>query len=263
MRLLRDSHLALGLCAIACGRIETNVGAESPKDAAAEIDATLAPPDAGAPSPYLEAEDGALSGFTIASDPAASGGKYILPPPDARPDTVPGTARAEYSFAVAIAGTYRVWGRIQAPSADQNAFWVTVDDGTPHRWQLSTGRIWFWGAVTSDRQYDTPVDYTLSAGPHRLVFQNAVPGVGLDRIFIGPPGEVPPGNTTLCTPPHSIQLDDGGCEPSCGSHGNTTCGSICTGQTALVSYDCDVCCHVPEAGAETGADASAIDATTD
>jgi hypothetical protein len=247
------SLVAAGLCllALACGRFETSVGAEFARDSAAG-------PDGHAPVPvYIEAESGKLSGFTIEMDPAASAGEYILPPPGSQSELVPGDATAEYAFELSSPATYLVWGRIHAPGALNNAFWVTVDNGQSYRWQLSTGVVWFWGPVTSGTDYGNPIQYALDAGSHRLVFRNSTPGVGLDRIYVTLPGDVPPGNDTPCSPPNSIQLADGGCESSCGSHGSTTCGAACAGQPALPSYDCAVCCLTPDAGgslSDSGAD---------
>ncbi len=220
------------LLGLACGRVDTSVG-------------TLPQ------SMYVEAESGNLSGFTIEMDPAASGGQYILPPPGTQSLVVPGIASAEYTFASA-SGAYLVWGRIRAPGAENNAFWVTMDDGPSYLWHLSTGVIWYWGFVTNGTDYTHPIAFTLDAGTHRLVFRNADPDVGLDRLYVTSLGDVPPGNATPCDPPNSIQLVDGGCEPSCGSQLNTTCGAACAGQPTLVSYDCAVCCHVP-AAADAGA----------
>jgi hypothetical protein len=251
--LLRLAAAGPCLLELACGRVETNVGAEFAPDSAAGSDGQ-------APVPvYLEAESGKLSGFTIETDPAASGGEYILPPAGSQSLLVPGSATAEYAFVLTRPATYLVWGRIHAPGALNNAFWVTVDNGPSYRWQLSTGVVWFWGPVTSGTDYRNPIPFALDAGSHRLVFRNSTPGVGLDRIYVTVPGDVPPGNDTPCNPPDSIQLADGGCEPSCGSHGSTTCGAACAGQPALTSYDCAVCCLVPEAGADGSPPDSATD----
>jgi hypothetical protein len=248
---VRKPHTVL-LCAAGlalsagCGRVETVVGAELT--------------DAPVSSLYLEAESGLLAGgFTIQVDPNASGGKYILPPSTASL-YAPGTASAEYTFAVGLSGTYLFWGRIRGPGAENNTFWLSVDDGPFYQWRLSTGVIWYWGAITSGTDYGHPIPFLLAAGSHRLTFRNSATEVGLDRLYITALGDVPPGNDTKCDPPNSIQLADGGCEPSCGSHGNTTCGTTaCAGQTPLVAYDCDICCHIPPAGADAG-DASAADA---
>lgn len=245
MKILRRIR-ALGLCllGLACGRIDTNVGAQF----AREIDA--APVPQLPRSAYMEAESGSLSGFSIESDPTASGGEYILPPPGIQSLEVPGAASAVYRFAVA-SGTYLLWGRIRAPGSSNNAFWMTMDDGPSYLWQLSTGVTWYWGPVTDGTDYDDPIPFELDGGTHQLVVRNAEPEVDLDRLYVTSLGDVPPGNDTPCDPPNSIQLEDGGCEPSCGSHLNTTCGTAeCAGQPLLVSYDCPVCCHMPaDAGA--------------
>jgi hypothetical protein len=245
---------AFALPGLACGQVDTPLGAEFGRDGAVPADdATPAEAAVAATSVYLEAESGELTGFTIQDDPAASGGKYILPPPDEDPISTPGGARAEYTFEVGRAGVYLLWGRLRAPGAENNAFFVTMDDQATVRWQLSTGVSWYWGAITDKAQYQTPVPFTLAAGGHRLLFQNAEPLVGLDRLYVTSAGDVPPGNDTPCSPPNSVQLADGGCVPSCGSHGMTTCGmTACAGQTPLVSYDCEICCLLPEGGAPDG-----------
>jgi hypothetical protein len=146
-------------------------------------------------------------------------------------------------------GAYFVWGRIRAPGAENNAFWVTMDKGPSYLWHLSTGVIWYWGRVTDGTDYTHPISFQLDAGPHELVVRNAEPQVGLDRLYVTSRGDTPvPRNDTPCDPPNSIQLEDGGCEPSCGSHASTTCGAdACAGQPVLASYDCVVCCHDPDA----------------
>lgn len=221
------------LVALACGRVDTGVGAEHV-------------------SLYLEAESGQLSGgFAIENDPQASGGQYILPPADDTSLTAPGAASAQYPFHLGESGTYVIWGRIHGPGVDRNSFWVTVDSGPSYLWQLSTGVIWFWGRVTNGTDYGHGIDFTLSAGDHRIVVQNAVPGAGLDRLYITASSDVPPGNDTPCDPPNSIQLADGGCLRSCGSFLHTTCGVVaCAGRTALRAYDCDVCCKAPDGGVD-------------
>jgi hypothetical protein len=225
----------------ACGRVDTEVGAEP------------VPPLVSAV--YLEAESGQLSGFTVEDDPEASGGKYILPPPLVDSTSAPGTASAQYVFSLDRSGAYYVWGRIRGPGALNNSFWVSMDDGAYDHWFLSTGVVWFWGRVTDRMQYGQPVSFPLDAGTHHLVFRNSAPEVGLDRLYIASSGAAPPvpPNATPCDPPNSIQTEDGGCSPSCGSHGVTTCGAACTGLPAIPSYDCTVCCLVSGGGSDGGA----------
>ncbi len=194
---------------------------------------------------YLEAESGELtSGFTIASDPRASSGKFIAPPAGVRADTEPGLARARYAFRVPSAGDYVVWGRIYTPNAVNNRFWFQVDGGAWYLWRMSVGEIWFWDDLHDDKQYKEPVSFALSAGPHELLLANAVEGALVDRLYFTAEGDEPPGNETPCAPPHSIEIA-GQCLPSCGRLNGTACGATtCQGKPLLEAYDCEVCCRI-------------------
>jgi hypothetical protein len=243
----------MGLFALACGRVITEVGEEL----AAQPDAACTPT-----SFYIDMASGALSGgFSIQTDVDA--GEY-LSPPAAESTQVPGVASADYTFSISCGATYLLWGRIHGPGALNNSFWLSLDDEPFYQWRLSTGVIWYWRPVTRDLEYKSPIQYALDAGVHRLTIRNSANGVGLQRLFVAIPRDMPPGNDTPCDPPNSIQLEDGGCEPSCGSHGNTNCGAIaCAGQPPLVSYDCTVCCFVLDGGVEGGVDGGMSDAPSD
>jgi hypothetical protein len=223
-----------------CPAIDTSVGAWRP-----QVDAGAAP-DAGrasAPALYIEAEDGELSGgFTVASDPRASGERFIAPPDGQRADDAPGDARARYQFTLTRAGEYLVWGRIHAPAPTNNRFWFQLDGGAFVKWRISTGDIWYWDDLHDNISYGTPLRFQLAAGVHELVIANCVDGVGLDRLYITARGDMPAGNDTPCRPPHSIEVS-GECLPSCGSLDGRLCGpSNCAGKPLLPAYDCDVCC---------------------
>ncbi|MFT3928500.1 MAG: hypothetical protein QM778_38580 [Myxococcales bacterium] len=246
--------LATCLCA-ACPATDTSVGAwEGPRDARTPSDDAGVVPDAQAseaavPMPlafYLEAESAALSGgFTVGSDPAASASRILEPPQAEHADTAPGMARARYEFALAQAGEYVIWGRIHAPGAANNRFWVQLDDGDFFKWRISTGDVWYWDDLHNDADYGHHLTFMLAAGPHVLTIANCVPGVALDRLYLTALGDVPPGNDTPCSPPHSIQLN-GECVASCGGLAGQTCGAqACAGRPALPAYDCDICCTLP------------------
>jgi hypothetical protein len=244
---------------LGCGRVDTVVGAESTPpidgvDAGGAHDASCDPS-----SIYLAIASAQLAGgFTIQTDPSAPGGEYLSPPPGIQAQTAPGDASADYAFTVACPSDYFLWGRIRGPGADSNSFWVSVDDGTFFEWRLSTGVTWFWKAATSGTAYGVPLRFPLDGGAHRLVFRNGAPGVGLAGLYVAIPGDVPPGNDTPCDPPNSIQLEDGGCEDSCGSLGGNACSvSECAGQTMLIAYDCAACCHLSPSAEAGIADATA------
>ncbi len=191
---------------------------------------------------YLEAESGELSGgFTIGSDPMASGGHDIVPPSEAAVDQ-PGSARARYPIAIGTSATYLIWGRIHSPDAVHNRFWIQVDGGTWYVWRISTGDVWHWNPFHDDKNYGTPLTFNLSAGTHELLIANLIDGVQLDRLYVTADGDTPPGDYTVCDPPHSIQLD-GGCSLSCGSQGGNACDLVtCNSLPTLPAYDCDICC---------------------
>jgi hypothetical protein len=244
-----------------CGRIGYDTGGETPDtidagsadgaDAPVANDApetVEAPVDAsvstdGGPHFYLEAEDGLLSGgFTIGMDPTASAGRYIEPPPGVSSLNQPGAAMAQYDISVAAGGTYIIWGRIHGPDVLHNRFWIQVDGGTWYTWRITTGDIWFWDAWHDDVQYGRPLTFVWNAGMHQISIANSADGVRLDRLYITAAGDEPPGNTTMCNPPHSIEVD-GGCLPSCGSQGGNLCGvTECGGRPTFYAYDCTVCC---------------------
>ena len=200
-------------------------------------------------------ESGELSGgFAVVSDASASDGAYLQPPLGIFSDDAPGEARARYVFSVPTDATYRIWGRIYSPNATNNRFWFQVDGGTWYRWRISTGEIWYWDDFHDNLRYSDPLDFPLSAGEHELTIANCASGTQLDRLYITSEGDEPPGNDTLCSPPHSIEVA-GECLRSCGSYandvdGDITCqSSVCqTVPTMLEAYDCSVCCYVPPAG---------------
>jgi hypothetical protein len=236
---LATAILVLGsLLPMACQPVVVSVGAWTPD--ASTPDATT--PEG--PGAYIEAEDGELSGgFTIGSDPAASGEAYIAPPAGVLSDDVPGSALARYTFNAPRAATYIIWGRIHSPDAVTNRFWFQVDGGTWYKWRISVGDIWYWDAFHDNTHYGIPLTFPLTEGAHELVIANCVEGAWLDRLYFTSAGDEPPGNDTPCNPPHSIQVGSD-CLPSCGSLAGTACGpTACAGAKLLPAYDCSVCCN--------------------
>jgi hypothetical protein len=224
----------------------SNVG---PLDAGAS-DAQEVPDAPVPPSPngiYLEAESGQLSGgFTVGSDPSASGGQFLAPPPGMSSTSQPGSARSLYEIVITTPGTYIIWGRIQSPDTQHNRFWVQVDGKSWYLWYITTGEIWYWNRIHNDTNYYEPLTFDLGAGQHTLLLANATDGVRLDRLYLTTGKDIPPGNDTPCRPPDSIQVD-GGCVPSCGSLTGNSCGvPQCMGRMVLGPvYDCQVCCFRP------------------
>jgi hypothetical protein len=212
-------------------------------------------PEQLGPGLYLEAESGELlndptlqdGGFVVISDSTASNDQYILPPGSLASDTLPGSAQVRYSFDLDQDGSYVLWGRIYTPDIASNRIWFQVDGGAWYKWRITVGTIWYWHFFHSDQQYDTRLHFMLSAGRHELLIANDVPGFRLDKLYITADDDTPPGNTTKCRPPHTIDRGAADCEPSCGVQAEPNMPTTCqcgAGSTTFYAYDCTskVCC---------------------
>src|SRR5438067_1630097 len=80
---------------------------------------------------WPEAESAALSApMQTATDSAASGGVYIQVAAGNNSTTAaPSSGIATLTFSVPAAGTYKVWGRVIAPTTSDDSFWVRMDGG--------------------------------------------------------------------------------------------------------------------------------------
>jgi hypothetical protein len=192
---------------------------------------------------YFEAEDGLLSGpLEIGSDAAASGGEFVVAAEPAQSADAPGTGRALYDLGVEQPGEHVIWARIHSPGPANNRFWFRVDEGAWVLWRISTGEAWFWDDLHDGTDYGTALSFQLEAGTHRLEIASAVTGAELDRFYVTVLGDRPPGDTTPCDPPPSIEVM-GECRRSCGSYGDVSCDpALCAGREELDAYDCGVCC---------------------
>src|SRR3954471_12584706 len=69
------------------------------------------------------------SPLLIKEDPAASVGRYVTVAAGFNSQSAPPgeEGMATYHVNVATAGTYRLWGRVIAPTANDDSFWVRMD----------------------------------------------------------------------------------------------------------------------------------------
>lgn len=136
----------------------------------------------------IQAERGVLSGemqiFNDDSD--ASGGKYIKPP-----GGDPGEGRALYQVYIKDPGEYVVWGRVHAPTADNNSFFFIMDDGEKLTWDLNFREdTWYWDRVsdrgdgTEGRPETDPVKFDLTAGLHTFIIEEREYNSKIDHIIL-------------------------------------------------------------------------------
>jgi hypothetical protein len=133
---------------------------------------------------YFEAEAGAVSGLTVASDSAASGGQYLT-------TTTANTGSVTFTFTAPSAGSYYVWGKIQAVDGNSDSWFVSADAGPTDVYDdaQSYGSFWQWtevnGRGTSGVSFAlNPRVFTLGAGTHTITFGGREQGAKLDKVLI-------------------------------------------------------------------------------
>jgi hypothetical protein len=156
---------------------------------------------------WLEAECGTVgSSWNILEDAAASDGRYVETP--AGYQKIDGASDAPedllvFEFEVTEASNYKVWGRVIAPSPDDDSYYVKVDDSPWITWNsIPSGSSWHWDDV-HDQSQGNEVFYDLEAGEHTLYICMREDGAKLDKILIANTGTTPEGEggaAESCTP---------------------------------------------------------------
>ena len=216
-----------------------------------EVDAPVTPVDTGEGGAGGAGAGGAdvggapsSLGFSIGDDADASKEQFLESPAGVIADGLPGPARASYEIDAPVAGSYRIWVRLYTPDRDHNRVWVRLDNGTWMKLRATTGETWFWYAFHKDGEFDMPIAYELTKGVHTLAIASNTDGVKIDRFYVTPGLDKPPGDATTCNPPHTIQ-SAGVCLNSCGGLTGNSCDAVlCAGKTLLPAYDCEVCCKL-------------------
>lgn len=125
---------------------------------------------------------GDLGTFQPRSDATASGNQFIEAQTNAIAAPLPFSAA--YEFTVNAAGSYRVWGRVQAPTNAANSLWVRMDGGAWVRWMdISLGAEWHWDFVHDNINGAKPaVTFALSQGTHVFEVSSREANTKLDLL---------------------------------------------------------------------------------
>ena len=136
-----------------------------------------------------EAERGAVKPkMCIGKDATARGGAYVWTPGEAG-GRGSGHGSVSWQLQVKDPGTYRLWGRVLAPTPDDDSFFVSANAGLYTRigtrgdivlprtdWHLGSGPIWRW------REF--PVDVVLPKGPVVLTLHTREDGAKIDVLVL-------------------------------------------------------------------------------
>jgi glucuronoarabinoxylan endo-1,4-beta-xylanase len=146
---------------------------------------------------WLEAECAVVSSnWDIVAGTAASKGKYLMVKQQFQSLTGPAADTIHhlvYRFSVNEGGVYKVWGRALVPTADDDSFWVKMNDGQWINWNgIQGGNTWQWDDV-HNQSNSSPMTYTLEPGEHTLSVCYRENGAGIDKFYITNTGKVPAG----------------------------------------------------------------------
>jgi hypothetical protein len=155
-----------------------------------------------APEPdsiYFEAECASVGkDWYILPDSTASNNTYITVKPgtqslSAAPTNVSGLVRIP--FTAKSSANYSVYGRVNCPSADDDSYWIRMDEGAYINMNGLFGKGWEWKKLGS---------YELVQGNHTLSIGYREDGAKLDKIYITNTVNSPTGNglaaVIQCTP---------------------------------------------------------------
>ncbi len=129
---------------------------------------------------WLEAECGTAGSFwSIIKNESSSNGEYVTVKagnnsPNAAPSDA--TGLITYSFDVNEGGTYYLYARANCPGANDDSFWIKMDDGAFVMWNGISAPSWQWV------QYGT--SFNLSKGQHTLSIGYREDGALLDKLWI-------------------------------------------------------------------------------
>jgi O-glycosyl hydrolase len=166
---------------------------------------------------WLEAECGNVgSDWTTGTDAQASNNGYVA-------------AKAGYenlgsasedskdhivlSFNIPEPGNYILWGRAKVLTADDDSFWVRMDDGSWIMWNnITGGSTWQWDDVHDANNGNNVVSYQLAEGSHTLTICYREDGADLDKLYLTNTGNIPIGmgnDADNCQSSGILEFNDG------------------------------------------------------
>ena len=154
-------------------------------------------PPAPSETIWIEAESGTITapfkGFSAI--PGASGGKYLEVESGNNSPDGPPTSGGVASYTIAVqGGTYKISGRVIAPSGANDSFYVNIPGAATQTAKHSSGWVtwndiaggsdWHWDVVHSSEDRNAEVEWTMPAGTYTLNIAYREEGALLDALII-------------------------------------------------------------------------------
>ncbi|MEM6803361.1 MAG: putative Ig domain-containing protein, partial [Bacteroidota bacterium] len=139
------------------------------------------------PDIWLEAECGEVgSNWSLASSNAASKGQYLLPPSGNSYNTPPVNTEdmVRFIFELDQGGTYRIFARVDAPTSDDDSFWLRVNNRNWIKWNEIDASNFAWDEVHDSDAANMPISFNLLAGNNIIEIGWREDGIGLDKVLI-------------------------------------------------------------------------------
>ena len=163
----------------------------------------VSPNGSGSSEVWLEAECGIVgSAWTILNDAAASEGNYLAYLSTAFLGAPSGDTAyyVRYDFNISTAGQYKVFARIQAPSSNDDSYWVRVNGGSWIKWNsIQSSTSWTWDQVHDNANGNAPVLFNMVSGINTLELAGREDGTLVDKLYITLTGSAPTGIGALAT----------------------------------------------------------------
>jgi len=146
---------------------------------------------------WLEAECGQVgSTWEIPSDAKASNGSFAMAPAGIESIAAASSDTADliiFNFHVPETGNYKLWGRVITPNANDDSFWIRMDEDTEWAFwnSIPAGTNWHWEVVFDQNNSSQAMTYDLDTGYHSLSICFREDGAKLDKLFLTNKGSIP------------------------------------------------------------------------
>jgi glucuronoarabinoxylan endo-1,4-beta-xylanase len=144
---------------------------------------------------WLEAECTEVGeNWQMHTDNNASNGEFLMVKDGIEATGAPSDNPADhlvYNFHVPDSGNYTFWGRVLAPSWNDDSFWIKVNDSDWANWNgLANNNEWTWNFVFN-QSMENQIIYPLDTGTHTLTLCYREDGAGIDKFYITNTGSTP------------------------------------------------------------------------